>query len=122
MSQFKLNPFLNGNCSIVSPHDVSKSILMNSAWFYRLGFTLLVSGLFGTNTFASDDLQQTVQLPTLVIEAQKDLNAESLHLKQVNTTGSRLGLTSQETPATVQIITQKEMQEKGLRTVKEAFG
>ncbi|HDU8210597.1 TonB-dependent receptor [Acinetobacter baumannii] len=122
MSQFKLNPFINGNCSIVSPHDVSKSILMNSAWFYRLGFTLLVSGLFGTNTFASDDLQQTVQLPTLVIEAQKDLNAESLHLKQVNTTGSRLGLTSQETPATVQIITQKEMQEKGLRTVKEAFG
>ncbi|WP_228262143.1 TonB-dependent siderophore receptor [Acinetobacter baumannii] len=122
MSQFKLNPFLNGNCFIVSPHDVSKSILINSALFYRLGFTLLVSGLFGTTTFASDDLQQTVQLPTLVIEAQKDLDTQSLHLKQVNTTGSRLGLTSQETPATVQIITQKEMQEKGLRTVKEAFG
>ncbi|MFL0036118.1 TonB-dependent receptor [Acinetobacter baumannii] len=121
MSQFKLNPFLNGNRSIVSPHDVSKSILINSALFYRLGFTLLVSGLFGTTTFASDDLKQTVQLPTLVIEAQKDLDTESLHLKQVNTIGSRLGLTSQETPATVQIITQKEMQEKGLRTVKEAF-
>ncbi|NUF15963.1 TonB-dependent receptor [Acinetobacter lactucae] len=122
MSQFKLNPFLNGNCFIVSTHDVSESILINSALFYRLGFTLLVSGLFGTTTFASDDLQQTVQLPTLVIEAQKDLDTQSLHLKQVNTTGSRLGLTSQETPATVQIITQKEMQERGVRTVKEAFG
>ena len=64
--------------------------MINSALFYRLGFTLLVSGLFGTTTFASDDLQQTVQLPTLVIEAQKDLDTQSLHLKQVNTTGSRL--------------------------------
>ncbi len=122
MSQFKLNSFLNGNCFIVSTHDVSKSILINSALFYRLGFTFLVSGLFGTTTFASDDLQQTVQLPILVIEARKDLNTASLHLKQVNTTESRLGLTSQEMPATVQIITQKEMQKKGLRTVKEAFG
>lgn len=82
----------------------------------------MVSGLFGTTTFTSDDLQQTVQLPILVIEARKDLNTASLHLKQVNTTESRLGLTSQEMPATVQIITQKEMQKKGLRTVKEAFG
>ncbi|MCU4435814.1 Plug domain-containing protein, partial [Acinetobacter bereziniae] len=122
MSQFKLNPFLNGNNFIVSNYVTPQIKFINISFVYRLGITLLAYGISGSTTFAADDSQPAVQLPTLVIEAKQDLKVDPLHLKQVNTTSSRLGLTSQETPATVQTITQKELQEKGVRTVKEAFG
>ncbi|WP_288455481.1 TonB-dependent siderophore receptor [uncultured Acinetobacter sp.] len=122
MSQFKLNPFLNGNNFIVSNYVIPQIKFINISFAYRLGITLLAYGISGSTTFAADDSQPAVQLPTLVIEAKQDLKVDPLHLKQVNTTSSRLGLTSQETPATVQTITQKELQEKGVRTVKEAFG
>lgn len=122
MSQFKLNPFLNGNNFIVSNYVIPQIKFINISFAYRLGITLLAYGISGSTAFAADDSQPAVQLPTLVIEAKQDIQVDPLHLKQVNTTSSRLGLTSQETPATVQTITQKELQEKGLRTVKEAFG
>ncbi len=38
-----------------------------------------------------------------------------------NTTGSLLGLKPEETPATVNIVTQKDMEDKGLRSVVEAL-
>lgn len=38
-----------------------------------------------------------------------------------NTTGSLLGLTPAETPATVNIVTQKDMQDKGARSLIEAY-
>ncbi len=46
---------------------------------------------------------------------------DPLHLDEKNSTGSRLGLTARETPATVEVKTQQDMQIKGLRTTKEAF-
>ena len=44
-----------------------------------------------------------------------------LHLEQRNDTGSRLGLTAFETPATVNVIDQEQMQALGLRTMTEAY-
>jgi iron complex outermembrane receptor protein len=46
---------------------------------------------------------------------------DPLHLESQNSTGSRLGLTARETPATVETKTQRDMQVKGLRTTKETF-
>lgn len=46
---------------------------------------------------------------------------DRLRLDDRGSTGSRLGLTARETPATVESITQDEMQFKGLRTAREAF-
>ena len=52
---------------------------------------------------------------------QSDQSDDPLHLDTKNSTGSRLGLTARETPATVETKTQEDMQVKGLRTTKEAF-
>jgi iron complex outermembrane receptor protein len=45
----------------------------------------------------------------------RDLDAEAA-------TGSRLGLTQRETPATIDVVTQSMMQAKGLRTAVEVYG
>ncbi|WP_050752052.1 TonB-dependent siderophore receptor [Nitrobacter sp. Nb-311A] len=44
-----------------------------------------------------------------------------LNLGVPNAAGSLVGLTPRETPATVNIVTQRDMQEKGLRTMVETF-
>ena len=66
--------------------------------------------------------------PTPVVLEALQVNAtalsplqDPLHLDEQNTTGSRLGLTARETPATVEVKTQQDMQVKGLRTTKEVF-
>ncbi|MCY1671607.1 TonB-dependent receptor [Novosphingobium sp. SL115] len=46
---------------------------------------------------------------------------DPLQLDAETTTGSRLGLSARETPATVQTITQADIQFRGLRTAREAF-
>lgn len=123
MPQFKLNPYLKGNHSIVSPQVTGlkhNHALIDLA--QRSVVALSIYGLGLQLSYAEDNSAQSMQLPVLVIEAQKQSTADPLQLKQVNSTGSRLGLTAQETPATVQTITQEDLQEKGLRTVKEAFG
>ena len=123
MPQFKLNPYLKGNHSIVSPQVTGlkhNHALIDLA--QRSVVALSIYGLGLQLNYAEDNSAQSMQLPVLVIEAQKQSTADPLQLKQVNSTGSRLGLTAQETPATVQTITQEDLQEKGLRTVKEAFG
>ena len=121
MPQFKLNPYLNGNNVIVSPHDSS---MINQAFTGLLQSTLITLAIYGMTiqkTFAVEDSEQPTQLAALVVAAQQNNDVDPLKLKQVNTTGSRLGLTAKETPATVQTITQQDLQKKGLRTVKEAF-
>ncbi|WP_437880172.1 TonB-dependent receptor [Pseudomonas sp. LRF_L74] len=55
------------------------------------------------------------------VQISDDASADPLHLDQPNATGSRLGLSARETPATVEVKTQADMQRKGLRTTKEAF-
>jgi iron complex outermembrane receptor protein len=46
---------------------------------------------------------------------------DRLLLQSPNATGSRLGLTARETPATVQTLTQEDLQFRGLRTARETF-
>lgn len=46
---------------------------------------------------------------------------DKLRLEQTHDTASRLGLTARETPATVQTLTQDDLQWRGLRTAREAF-
>lgn len=57
-------------------------------------------------------------LPTIDVQAQNDGPA-NLDIK--NTTGSKLGLTPRETPAAIDIITEKEMEERGLRSLVETY-
>ncbi|MDQ8726634.1 TonB-dependent siderophore receptor [Bradyrhizobium sp. LHD-71] len=58
-----------------------------------------------------------VELPTIAVEG----SASPSNLDVPNSVGSLVGLTPRETPATVNIVTQKDMQEKGLRTVVETL-
>jgi iron complex outermembrane receptor protein len=65
---------------------------------------------------AKDD---PIQLEQVDVTADKENNF-SLPLDAVATSGSRLGLTSRELPASVSIVTQEMMQLRGLRTAVEA--
>lgn len=85
---------------------------------------LLLFPLYSKTAFAqtSADAAQTVQLQPLQVTGQQVSESDDpLHIDSQNSTGSRLGLTARETPATVETKTQQDMQVKGLRTTKEAF-
>lgn len=58
---------------------------------------------------------EIVELSTITVEG--DANPSAIR----NGTGSLVGLTPRETPATVNIVTQRDIQEKGLRTLIETF-
>lgn len=60
---------------------------------------------------------QTLRPADIVVTGQRDLP----RLDQPSDTGSRLGLTNRETPATIDTVTQAEMQAKGLRTAVEVY-
>lgn len=60
-----------------------------------------------------------VQLDTFDVTAEKERNF-SLPLDAIASSGSRLGLSSRDLPASVSIITQEMMQLRGLRTAVEA--
>ncbi len=76
--------------------------------------------LLAANAFAQETPTVRDDVPTLnevVVKSSRD----RLQLNEPNSAASRLGLTARETPATVQAITQQDMQAKGLRTAREAF-
>ena len=68
---------------------------------------------------ASATKDEPVQLDKFAVAAEKENNF-SLPLDAISTSGSRLGLTSRDLPASVSIITQEMMQLRGLRTAVEA--
>ncbi len=59
------------------------------------------------------------ELPAVDIQAGQD--RDSLQLDTKSTSASRLGLTLRETPASVEILSQDLMQERGARTLSEAL-
>lgn len=63
------------------------------------------------------------QLEEISVEGRgsEDPSSPAALLKTPTAAASRLGLTVRETPATVDVITQKTMQEEGLRTLIEAY-
>ena len=62
---------------------------------------------------------QEAELPAIRVEAASD--ADSLHLDSRSSSASRLGLTLRETPASVEIVSQQAMRERGATTLSEAL-
>lgn len=73
---------------------------------------MLAVGL-GTPGWAQEDV-----LPEVHVRAAPAVGGPSL--EETTSTGSRLGLTIRETPASVEVITGKEMRERGYSTTQEA--
>jgi iron complex outermembrane receptor protein len=68
--------------------------------------------------------QDALQLPEITVEdggAGSLLLNETRKLHTQNETGSLVGLTPFETPATIDIVTQQEMQERGLNTLTDVY-
>ena len=97
--------------------------LSNSQYrFIRRGVlaaSLLATGALRAQPAASPPKDEPVKLDAMDVTADKENNF-SLPLDAVATSGSRLGLTSRELPASVSIVTQEMMQLRGLRTAVEA--
>jgi len=69
-----------------------------------------------------DSAESAVLMPPVMVQAQpigKD-GTGSLGLRDQSSGSSRLGVTLREIPASIDVITQQTMQERGLRTVSEA--
>ena len=84
-----------------------------------LGASLLTPALRGAAPSPGAPAEAAVQLDRFDVTAEKE-NHFSLPLDAIANSGSRLGLTSRELPASVSIITQEMMQLRGLRTAVEA--
>lgn len=63
--------------------------------------------------------QEGKELGTVTVEGSRETN--SLHLGESSGTASRLGLSVRETPASVEILTQDAIQQRGARTFSEAL-
>lgn len=70
-------------------------------------------------SFHAAHAQGSAELGTVTIEGSRDAN--SLHLEDSSGTASRLGLSVRETPASVEILSQDAMQQRGARTFSEAL-
>lgn len=63
---------------------------------------------------------QDARLPTISVAGQQPAEDAGLQLTQPAATGSRLGLTPLETPASVEVITEETIRARGYATVNEA--
>lgn len=79
----------------------------------RISILALATALVATPAFAEDAGRRDA----IIVTGQRD----ALQLDQQSGTGSRLGLTIMETPASVETLSQADMQLRGLRTAREAF-
>jgi iron complex outermembrane receptor protein len=71
----------------------------------------------------SEPSVEPVTAPTVVVQGTRTYpeGTGTLHLSEQSQGSSRLGLTLREIPASVDVVTQQTMQERGLRTVSEAI-
>jgi len=69
--------------------------------------------------FQASYAQGDAELGTVTVEGNRD--ASSLHLEESSGTASRLGLSVRETPASVEILSQDAIQQRGARTFSEAL-
>lgn len=76
---------------------------------------LLSSALYAANSFAIDEVST---LPSMTVTGD---SISSIPLDLPSSAGSKLGLTSFETPASVDIITQDKMYERGYTTTQQAL-
>lgn len=68
--------------------------------------------------FSSGALAEETTLEEVQVKAQSD--KPGLNLKKQNTTGSRLGLTAKETPASIEILDTQTIRQRGDITLREA--
>ena len=67
--------------------------------------------------------QEEVNVPQITVNGQpiERLGTGTLHLEQSSATSSRLGLTLREIPASIEVISQQTIQERGFRSISEAI-
>ncbi len=110
--------FLFNLSTIKSPIKIQLSALhlfRRSAYFF-----ILVTGLTHSIGFAEDN----VMLEDMTVEDTRIIEFDQpgeLHLQTPNETGSRLGLTPLETPASVEIIDQTNIERIGAQSVSDAL-
>ena len=82
-------------------------------------FTRTAMAVAAVTAFQAAYAQSNAELGTVTIEGSRD--AGSLHLEESSGTASRLGLSVRETPASVEILSQDAIQQRGARTFSEAL-
>jgi iron complex outermembrane receptor protein len=82
-------------------------------------FTRTAMAVAAVTAFQAAYAQSHAELGTVTVEGSRD--ASSLHLEESSGTASRLGLSVRETPASVEILSQDAIQQRGARTFSEAL-
>src|SRR3954471_76192 len=59
--------------------------------------------------------------PELTADQQRAANSTPLNTNVIAESASRLGLTPRQTPATIEVVDQQTLKDRGLRTTTEAF-
>jgi iron complex outermembrane receptor protein len=82
-------------------------------------FTRTAMAVATVTAFQAAYAQSSAGLDAITVEGSRD--ASSLHLEESSGTASRLGLSVRETPASVEILSQDAIQQRGARTFSEAL-
>jgi iron complex outermembrane receptor protein len=82
-------------------------------------FTRTAMAVAAVTAFQATYAQSGAGLDAITVEGNRD--ASSLHLEESSGTASRLGLSVRETPASVEILSQDAIQQRGARTFSEAL-
>jgi iron complex outermembrane receptor protein len=82
-------------------------------------FTRTAMAVAAVTAFQAAYAQSSAGLDAITVEGSRD--ASSLHLEESSGTASRLGLSVRETPASVEILSQDAIQQRGARTFSEAL-
>lgn len=79
--------------------------------------------LFVFPACAEENASDETEIPAVVVTGERfqPAGTGTLHLEQPSPTASRLGLTIRELPASIEVIDQPTIQERGLRTVSESI-
>jgi iron complex outermembrane receptor protein len=78
---------------------------------------LLLAFAAGAQMRSNDATSEERTAATIIVNGQRD----PLKLNDQAQAGSRLGLTIRETPASIEVLTQEDLQVRGLRTARETF-
>ncbi|MGQ0698777.1 MAG: TonB-dependent receptor, partial [Panacagrimonas sp.] len=82
--------------------------------------TCVAAPMAMAQTQSEDEASQPTQLETIVVEGRLT-ESDSLSLDENHYTGSRLGLSARELPASVSVVTREMIQIRGARTAMEAI-
>lgn len=83
----------------------------------------IVLCLIPLNLFAKEGEEEGVEVQTITVIGQliEREGTGTLHLDRPSTTSSRLGLMLREIPASIEVIGQQTIQERGFRSISEAM-